>query len=204
MFALVIAVVGAAAAASAKGHVVVSITDVSKSTLTHTEKIVFISGGAAFFAFGMIAVIGLAGVAKGALEPVVGKAHAGIIRYVLLVAGVFTILTLSLALLGVDPRQLLVGGAVTGVLLGIAAQQSLANIFAGLVLLFAHPFRVGDRVRFRSGAISGPLEGVVTDLSLTYVSLQTDDGRVLVPNSQALASPVLLVPEPPHTNEPAP
>src|SRR5215469_9863522 len=166
----------------------------SGQIVTHTSKIIFVSGTLTFFVFGMIAAIGLSGNAKGALEPLVGKAHAGIVRYVLLLAGVFTILTGSLAVLGVNPRQLVVGGAVTGVLLGIAAQQSLANIFAGLVLLFASPFRVGDRVRFRSGSISGPLEGVVTDLSLTYVSVQTDDGRVLVPNSLALASPVMLVP----------
>jgi small-conductance mechanosensitive channel len=200
VLALVIAVAGAVAAVAARGSAIVTITSVNKSGISHTSKIIFISGGAAFFVFGMIAAIGLAGVAKGALEPLVGKAHAGIVRYVLLVVGVFTILTLSLALLGVSPRQLLVGGAVTGVLLGIAAQQSLANIFAGLVLLFASPFRVGDRVSFRSGSISGPLEGVVTDLSLTYVSLQTVDGRVLVPNSQALASAVMLVPEPPHAS----
>jgi small-conductance mechanosensitive channel len=200
VLALVIAIAGAVAA---KGWGLSSYHDLTLSPgrttssgqiVTHTSKIIFVSGAAAFFVFGMIAAIGLSGVAKGALEPLVGKAHAGIVRYVLLLAGVFTILTSFLAVLGVSPRQLLVGGAVTGVLLGIAAQQSLANIFAGLVLLFASPFRVGDRVRFRSGSIAGPLEGVVTDLSLTYVTLQTDDGRVLVPNSQALASPVMLVP----------
>ena len=128
----------------------------------------------------------------------------GIVRYVLLVVGVFAILTISLAVLGVNPRQLLVGGAVTGVLLGIAAQQSLSNVFAGLVLLFASPFRVGDRVRFRAGALSGQIEGVITDLSLTYVRLETEEGRVLLPNSQALTAAVVLVPELPHANEPAP
>jgi len=90
--------------------------------------------------------------------------------------------------------QLLVSGAVVGVLVGIAAQQSLANLFAGLVLLFARPFRVGDRVRFRAGALSGEVEGMVIDVSLTYVRLQTDEGPVLLPNSQALAAAVLLLP----------
>ena len=88
-----------------------------------------------------------------------------------------------------------------GVLLGIAAQQSLANLFAGLVLLFARPFRVGDHVRFRAGALSGQIEGVITDISLTYVRLETEEGRVLVPNSQALAAAVLLVPAPPPSEE---
>jgi small-conductance mechanosensitive channel len=172
--------------------------------ITQTSKIVFVSGTVTFFVFGMIAAIGLSGAAKAALEPLVGKAHAGMVSYVLLLAGVFTILAAALALLGVNPRQLLVGGAVTGVLLGIAAQQSVSNVFAGLVLLFASPFRVGDRVRFRAGALSGQIEGVVTDLSLTYVTVDTDEGRVLLPNSQVLASAVMLVPDLPHASEPAP
>jgi hypothetical protein len=82
------------------------------------------------------------------------------------------------------------------VLIGIAAQQSLANLFAGLVLLFASPFRVGDHVRFRAGALSGEIEGTVTNQSLIYVQVETAEGRMLLPNAQALAAAVLLLPEP--------
>lgn len=169
-----------------------------------TQKIITIFGALAFFGVGMVAALGLSGRARATLQPLIGQAHAGIVRYVLVLAGVFTILTFTLAIGGVSPRQLLVGGAVTGVLLGIAAQQSLANLFAGLVLLFASPFRVGDHVRFRAGALSGEIEGVVTDLSLTYVRLETAEGRVLLPNAQALAAAVVLVPAEPHASEPAP
>ena len=48
---------------------------------------------------------------------------------------------------------LAVGGAVTAVVLGLAAQQTLGNLFAGLVLLSTRPFRVGDRVRLIGGAL---------------------------------------------------
>jgi small-conductance mechanosensitive channel len=205
IFALLVAIAGAVAAIGAKGTGVNNYHDALTAIgVNHTAKIIFVSGTLAFFVFGMIAVIGLSGAARRALEPLIGQAHAGIVRYVLLIVGVFAILTITLALLGVNPRQLLVGGAVTGVLLGIAAQQSLSNIFAGLVLLFASPFRVGDRVRFRAGALSGQIEGVVTDLSLTYVRMDTEDGTVLLPNSQVLASAVLLVPDQQPANEPAP
>jgi small-conductance mechanosensitive channel len=162
---------------------------------TAHAKIVWICGLVAFFVFGMIAAIGLSSRARVGLRTLVGQAHAGVVRYVLLLAGVFTIGTISLYLLGVRPDKLLLGGAVTGVLLGIAAQQSLANLFAGLVLLFASPFRVGDHVRFRAGALSGEIEGTVTDLSLAYVRLQTAQGQMLLPNSQALAAAVLLIPD---------
>ena len=160
------------------------------------QKLIWIFGLAALVVFGLVAVIALATRARSGLQPLLGQAHAGVLRYVLVLAGVFAIVTITLAILGVSPDRLVLGGAVTGVLLGIAAQQSLANLFAGLVLLFAHPFRVGDHVRFRAGALSGEIDGVVTDLSLTYVRLETDEGRMLLPNAQALAAAVLLIPEP--------
>ncbi len=201
IFALAIAIAGAIAAASSG---VGSYQNLKAAGVDHTGKIIFIAGTLTLVIFGLTAVFGLSGAARRALQPLIGQAHAGVVRYVLLVGGVFAILTISLEVFGVSPRQLLVGGAVAGVLLGIAAQQSLSNVFAGLVLLFASPFRVGDRVRFRAGALSGEIEGVVTDLSLTYVRLETGDGRVLLPNSQALNAAVLLVPDPSHANQPAP
>jgi small-conductance mechanosensitive channel len=198
--ALILAVAGAIAA---------EISNVNYRTFHgsgHEARIVWICGLVAFFVFGMTAAIGLSTRARSGLQPLVGSAHAGIVRYVLLLGGVFAIATISLYLLGIKPDKLLVGGAITGVLLGIAAQQSLANLFAGLVLLFASPFRVGDHVRFRAGALSGEIEGVVTDLSLAYVRMETAQGQVLLPNAQALAAAVLLIPDQPpviHDRPPA-
>jgi small-conductance mechanosensitive channel len=161
------------------------------------DKFLFIGGQAAFLVFGLAAAVGLSSKARWSSQQLIGQAHAGVLRYVLVLVGVFFVLTFSLAIAHIDVKQLLVSGAVLGVLLGIAAQQSLANLVAGLVLLFARPFRVGDHVRFRAGALSGTIEGMVIDVSLTYVRLDTDEGPVLLPNSQALAAAVLLLPDHP-------
>ncbi len=48
----------------------------------------------------------------------------------------------ALTLLQVPIQKLLVSGAITGVVLGIAAEQALANLFTGLVLLTSRPFEV--------------------------------------------------------------
>src|SRR5215475_2006295 len=192
IIALILAIAGAIAASfwGVSGYTGFDLT-------THRlHSLIWLGGLAALVVFGMIAAIGLSARARSGLQPLIGQAHAGVISYVVVLIGLFGILTVTLAVLGVSPDKLVLGGAVTGVLIGIAAQQSLANLFAGLVLLFASPFRVGDRVRFRAGALSGEIEGFVSDLSLTYVRLETDQGRVLLPNAQALAAAVLLVPEP--------
>src|SRR5450755_284198 len=159
------------------------------------------SSAAAFFVFGVAASFGLSGQVRNLLQPVIGAAHAGVTRYALALVGIFASLVIALNLASVPVGQLVLGGVVTSVLLGIAAQQSLSNLFAGMVLLFARPFRVGDRVRFRAGALAGAIEGTVVDISITYVRLETEDGQVFVPNSQALAA--VVGPIPPASKPPA-
>jgi small-conductance mechanosensitive channel len=188
IFALVIAL-AAAGVAIRYGH------GTDKNATTTARTIVY-SSAAAFFFFGLVATFGLSGQARSSLRPVIGQAHAAVLRYATVLISLFILLVGGLELVGVSPRQLVVGGAVTGVLLGIAAQQSLANLFAGLVLLFARPFRVGDRVRFRAGALSGQIDGLVVDISLTYVRLETEDGLVMLPNAQVLAAAVVMLKPP--------
>ena len=95
-----------------------------------------------------------------------------------------------LSMLSVPVGHLLLGGAIAGVVQGIAAQQSLGNVFAGLVLLMARPFAVGTHIRVRSGALGGEFYGTVTSMSLTYVSILTDEGMLKVPNPTLLAAAV--------------
>jgi hypothetical protein len=140
----------------------------------------------AFCVFASAATIGLSGKARSVLEPVMGTGHAAVVRYALVLIGAVTTLLVTLVLFGVPIGQLLLGGALTSVFVGIAAQQALSNVFAGMVLLLAHPFRVGDAIRMRAGALSGEIDGTVTEIGITYVRLSTGSGVISVPNSQVL------------------
>jgi small-conductance mechanosensitive channel len=75
------------------------------------------------------------------------------------------------------------------VVLGIAAQQTLANIFASLVLLFSRPFNVGETIVIRSGTL-GVLECEVRAIGLTYVTVHTDTGLLKIPNAVMAASAI--------------
>jgi small-conductance mechanosensitive channel len=194
ILALLVAIGGAIAAEATRVN---GLTGLHSASQTH--RLVYICGLSAFFVLGMAAAIGLSARVQSTTRALIGQAHAGVLRYSLALFGVFAVLTFSLAIARIDVKELLVSGAVLGVILGIAAQQSLANLFAGLVLLFAHPFRVGSRVRFRAGALGGQMDGLVTDVGLTYVRLETDDGPTLLPNVQALSAVVLAIPEQPAT-----
>jgi small-conductance mechanosensitive channel len=171
----------------------------------YVYKIVAAGCIAAFFVFGTVAVVGLAGKARQVLTPAVGSSHAAVVRYAVLLIGGATILVLGIGLMKVPIGQLLVGGAVTTILLGIAGQQSLANIFAGLVLLLSRPFAVGDYIRLKSGALGGVTDGLVAEIGITYMRLDTDDGTLHLPNSQVLAAAVGPIARPrAGTSEPVP
>ncbi len=154
------------------------------------HKIVTASAAAAFCLFAVMAVIGLAAKAREVLQPRTGSAHAAVVRYTTMLVGGMTTLIIALALFKVPVGQLILGGAVTTILIGIAAQQSLGNIFAGIVLLLSRPFAVGDSILVRSGALGGPIQGTVTEIGITYVRLDTSDGVMHLPNSQMLAAGV--------------
>jgi small-conductance mechanosensitive channel len=115
--------------------------------------------------------------------------------------GTVTITVLSaLAVGGISLQALAVGGAFTAVVLGLAAQQTLGNVFAGMVLLSARPFRLGERVRLQAGVLAGQIEGVVSSLGLLYTTLSRGDDRIMIPNNVVLSAAVLPLREPEAVN----
>jgi small conductance mechanosensitive channel len=112
----------------------------------------------------------------------------------LLTVGIALIIGLSVA--GASFQSLAVGGAFTAVVLGLAAQQTLGNVIAGMVLLSARPFRVGQRIRLQAGAIGGQLDGTVSSLGLLYTTLMRGAEQVMIPNTQVLASVIVPLKEP--------
>jgi len=82
-----------------------------------------------------------------------GAAAATPLRVGCLLVGYLIVALTAMDLFALPIGNLLVGGAVTGMIVGIAAQQSLSNVFAGLVLLFARPYIPGEKVQIRSGAL---------------------------------------------------
>ncbi|MCY1143241.1 mechanosensitive ion channel [Actinoplanes sp. Pm04-4] len=119
-----------------------------------------------------------------------GDAAATPLRLLVQLAGYLITVFVVCDLVGIGLRNLLVGGAVTGVILGLAAQPVLSNLFAGLVLLFARPYVPGQQVRVFSGAIGGPHYGTIVSAGLLYTVLDTADGPLNIPNSALLGSAV--------------
>jgi small-conductance mechanosensitive channel len=145
-------------------------------------------GAVAFFAFGVIAVRSATKEILKTVPSSVGDDRKVGLRWICLVVGYLLVVFGTLGALNVPIERLALGGAITGVILGIAAQQAFGNFFAGLVLLIVRPVSVGQRISVRSGPIGGPYSGEVIDMTLTYVRLATERGTLLLPNSSMLSA----------------
>jgi small conductance mechanosensitive channel len=125
-------------------------------------------------------------------------ATAGTVAFLIRLASSVILLVVALNIVGFHSSTIAAGGAFTAVIFGLAAQQTLGNVIAGMVLLSARPFRVGERVRLQAGAVGGYIEGVVASLGLLYTTLVRGKDRILIPNNVVLAAVVvpLIEPEP--------
>jgi small-conductance mechanosensitive channel len=121
---------------------------------------------------------------------------AGIVGFLIRLLTILLVFVVALRIAGIHSSTLAVGGAFTAVIVGLAAQQTLGNLFAGLVLLSTRPFRVGERVRLVGGALAGSLEGIVSSLGLFYTDLVSGADRIMVPNSMLLNVAVIPLREP--------
>ena len=68
--------------------------------------------------------------------------------------------------------------AVVGLVIGFAAQPTLSNFVAGILIAFTQPLRIGDRVEVTGST------GVVEEVALMYSFIRLDDGsRLVIPNA---------------------
>jgi small-conductance mechanosensitive channel len=74
---------------------------------------------------------------------------------------------------------ILASSAVIGIVVGFAAQRTIGNFIAGLLIAFAQPVRLGDHVEI------GGLTGVVEEIGLTYTFIRVaDNDRLVIPNER--------------------
>jgi small conductance mechanosensitive channel len=123
-------------------------------------------------------------------------ATAGTVGFLIRLATIGITLLIALNIAGVNAPSLVAGSAFTAIVLGLAAQQTLGNLIAGVVLLTARPFRVGERIRLQAGALGGQLEGVVSSLGLLYTTIAAGEDRILVPNNGVLSAVIVPLREP--------
>ena len=137
-----------------------------------TALIILVAGyyGAAWAARAARGLLSRANHSDQTLVPVVSAA----VRYGIMIV----IVVAALAQIGVQTTSVLTVLGAAGLAIGLALQGTLANIAAGIMLLWLRPFRVGDYID------SGSVAGTVEEINLFHSRLRTWDGIYkFVPNS---------------------
>jgi small-conductance mechanosensitive channel len=127
-------------------------------------------------------------------------ATAGTIGFLVRLVTLLAAVIVALHFAGVGTADIAIGASFTAVVFGLAAQQTLGNLIAGIVLLSARPFRVGERVRLQGGMLAGQVEGTVTALGLLYTTFANGQDRILVPNNTVIQIAVIPLREPTAVN----
>lgn len=75
---------------------------------------------------------------------------------------------------GVNVSGLIAGLGVGGIAIGLAAQGVFADLFAALAILFDHPFRAGETIKF------GQTIGTVERIGLKSTRIRSVDGEMII------------------------
>ncbi|MEO8197094.1 MAG: mechanosensitive ion channel [Thermoanaerobaculia bacterium] len=110
-------------------------------------------------------------------------------RFAVLSIGVL----MALDQMGFEVRSLIAGLGIAGLAVGLAAQETMANIIAGFAILWDQPFRLGDTVTMAGN------QGQVSEIGLRSTRIRTFDQReVILPNKEVIQQPIVN-----HSRSPA-
>jgi small-conductance mechanosensitive channel/CRP-like cAMP-binding protein len=131
------------------------------------------------------------GVIRGVLELIFsprGRVHySTILRDLMMVlAWAFVVAVVLNTTLGFDITKIFVSSALIAGAIGLGLQETLRNLFSGLMFQVARPFVPGDWVRFQShvGRVSG------TSWAATEIVTRSNE-RVKIPNSMLITQPLM-------------
>jgi small-conductance mechanosensitive channel len=135
--------------------------------------------------------------------------HASAVGFLVNILVAMGVTAALLQVFHVSLGNLLLSSAFAGIVIGLAAQTVLANVFAGLLIVLATPFRVGDRIGLISasyGAFAStyPHEvnyptytGTIRAIGLIYTDMRLDNGRLAkIPNQVLLGALILNLSHP--------
>ncbi len=106
------------------------------------------------------------------------------------IVGVIIFVGVLSALLLIPQVRAVAGGllastAILGIVIGFAAQRTLSNFVAGVMIGLAQPIRLGDRIAVVEG------EGIVEEIGLVYTRMRMDDQtRLVIPNERLAADTI--------------
>ena len=112
----------------------------------------------------------------------IAKVLAGIVKNIMLIVGLIT----ALGTLGVNISAIVAGLGLTGFAFGFAFKDMLSNFISGILIFINEPFKLGDIIEVEKKT------GKVIDINLRYVTIETENQKVLIPNSISVSKVIAV------------
>ena len=104
---------------------------------------------------------------------------------------------LIMASWGINPVGWLASAGVLGIVLGLAAKDTIANLFSGIFIMVDSPYKEGDYINLDSGE-----RGYVMSIGIRSTRIMTrDDIEITIPNSVIANAKIINESGGPHENE---
>lgn len=117
--------------------------------------------------------------------PSFGDVFTRLAGWALLVVAVMVAMTIAFP--SVRPVHFIAGFGIFSIAIGLAFQDILSNLLAGLLLILRQPFERGDQIEVND------LVGTVEGISIRETSLKTFDGiRVIIPNADVYQNAIKI------------
>ncbi len=140
-------------------------------------------------AFGYIIIMGISNVVYWITRAKYDHPAAAAIRNVTRIVGIGALAAAIAGGVAGGAAGVALGGFL-GIVVGFAVQQVLGQAVAGLFLLIARPFKIGDK------AVLAGEDGVVEDIAALFTTVSKADGsKVLIPNNIIIGSKIYLKPK---------
>lgn len=166
------------------------IKDIEKRIIETNPSEIFISAlSALLMAFVIIMVFNLLQLLLGrALKKKLSEQRNFLLRKGIKYTGVVVALLFVFKNMGIDTSAILGAAGVVGIVLGFAAQTTVASCISGFFLLSEKPFKVGDAIQVDT------LMGVVMSVDLLSVKLRTFDNLfVRIPNETIIKANLITL-----------
>ncbi|MGC8580735.1 MAG: mechanosensitive ion channel family protein [Thermoplasmata archaeon] len=131
------------------------------------------------------------------------------IKFVFQVIAYFLLFIIIFYVLKIDLSGLVLGGAFAGIVIGLAAQTVLSNLFAGFIILFVKNLKIGDKITFvtwqysliaptyspkfySQDFVTPGYTGTIEDISYIYVVLRNEENKqIFIPTSIFIQSLII-------------
>ena len=88
------------------------------------------------------------------------------------------------SILSANPTLAISVGAITGIVIGLAAQNIIGNVVAGTILAIMRPVRIGDEITVMGNT------GIVVEIGVMHTVVDGGERWVLIPNMAMLTNAV--------------